>query len=154
MKTFSLPGFIALLATLPLEVEHANHRALEKAARIVEIEAKRVLGTYDYGWPQLADSTQADREKHGFPADEPLLRTREMHDSIEHISTAKEAHIGSNNDKAVWQELGTRKIPPRSFLAGALQHKTNEVVKVIGREVVGALIGEVVVGENMLLPKP
>jgi hypothetical protein len=29
MKEFSLVGFVAHLATLPLEIEHANHEALE-----------------------------------------------------------------------------------------------------------------------------
>jgi HK97 gp10 family phage protein len=148
MREFSLLGFVGFLATLPLEVEHANHSALEKAARVVEAEAKRVIGTYDYGWAPLAASTLKKKA-----ADTPLLETGEMRDSIEHTSDHHEAHVGSNNDKAVWQELGTRKIPPRSFLAGALVHKTDEVVHVIGREVVGALIGEVVVGQNMMIPK-
>jgi phage gpG-like protein len=150
MRDFSLTGFTAFLATLPLEIEHANHSALEKAARIVEEEAKRVLGTHDYNWPPLQPATIARKAT----GDSPLLETGEMRDSIEHTSTDKEACIGSNNDKAFWMELGTTKIPPRSFLAGALQHKTDEVVTVIGREVVGALIGEVVAGENMMLPKP
>jgi hypothetical protein len=154
MKTFTLTGFASFLATLPLEIEHADHRALEKAARIVEEEAKDIIGTYRYGWPQLAQSTQEDRVSKGFPANEPLLRTHAMRDSIEHVSDHKEACIGSNLDRAVFQELGTVKIPPRSFLAGALQHKADEVVGVIGREIVGALIGEVVVGENVLLRKP
>jgi hypothetical protein len=55
-------------------------------------------------------------------------------------SSATEAHIGSNNDKAVWQELGTsRGIPPRPFLAGALHHKADEVVLIIGDEIEGLL---------------
>jgi phage gpG-like protein len=138
MKEFSLVGFASFLGTLKLEMDHANHTALEKAAVIVETEAKRVIGTYDYNWTPLAPSTIASKAT----GDSPLLETGEMRDSIEHVSTDKDACIGSNNDKAVWQELGTVKIPPRSFLAGALQHKTHEVVETIGREIHGALIGE------------
>jgi phage gpG-like protein len=138
MKTFTLTGFASFLATLPLEIKHADHQALEKAARIVEAEAQRVIGTYDYGWLPLAPSTLAKKA-----ADTPLLETGQMRDSIEHVSTDKEACIGSNSDKALWQELGTKKIPPRSFLQGALHAKTDEVVKVIGRQIHGALIGEV-----------
>jgi HK97 gp10 family phage protein len=149
MREFGLLEFVSFLGTLPMEIEHANHSALEKAAVIVESEAKRVIGTYDYGWAPLAPSTLENKA-----ADTPLLETGEMRDSIEHNSDHKEAHIGSNNDKALWQELGTRKIPPRPFLQGALQHKKGEVLHVIGREVVGALAGEVVTGENMMLPKP
>ena len=149
MRELSLAGFVAFLPSLALEVEHANHSALEKAAQIVEEEAKRVIGTYDYNWPPLAESTLKNKT-----ADTPLLETGEMRDSIEHVSDHKEAQIGSNNDKAVWQELGTRTIPPRSFLAGALQHKAEEVVDIIGRDITKALAGEVVVGENMLIPLP
>src|SRR6266567_1055094 len=118
METFTLTGFAAFLGTLEAEMKLANHRALEKAAVIVEEEAKRVIGTYDYGWPPLAESTLAHKA-----ADTPLLETGEMRDSIEHTVTHEKAEIGSNDDKALWQELGTVKIPPRSFLAGALQHK-------------------------------
>jgi hypothetical protein len=35
-----------------------------------------------------------------------------MRDSIEWNSSGNEGHVGSNNDKAVWHELGTVKIPP------------------------------------------
>lgn len=147
MREFSLTGFAAFLGTLPLEVEHANHHALEKAAVMVETEAKRVIGTYDYGWTPLAPSTLEKKA-----ANTPLLETGEMRDSIEHVSDHHEANIGSNSDKAVWQELGTSRIPPRSFLAGALQHKTTEIVEEIGRAIHGALIGESVVGKNVLIP--
>lgn len=146
MKTFTPVGFAAFLGTLRLEMDHANHSALEKAAQIVEKEAKRVLGTYDYDWAPLKPATIA-RKEHG---DTPLLETGEMRDSIEHVSDHREARIGSNNDKALWQELGTVKIPPRPFLAGALQHKADEVVDVIGREIVGVLVGEIVAGPNMM----
>ncbi|WP_214680105.1 hypothetical protein, partial [Escherichia coli] len=51
------------------------------------------------------------------------------------------AHVGSNDDKAVWQELGTsRGIPPRSFLGGAAVRKSAEVRDIIGREMHAALI--------------
>jgi phage gpG-like protein len=138
MREFTVNGFAAFLSTLSF-IE-AQRIAMEKSAQIVEEEAKRVIGTYEYGWAPLAESTKADRRRQGFAEDEPLLRTGEMRDSIEHQSTAFEASIGSNNDKAVWQELGTSRIPPRSFLAGALQHKTEEVLDVIGREIVSVLL--------------
>jgi hypothetical protein len=32
----------------------------------------RVIGTYDYKWPQLAPSTQEKRVSEGFSANEPL----------------------------------------------------------------------------------
>jgi phage gpG-like protein len=139
MSVFTLDGFAAfLVGTLSLEIERANHKALEKAAVIVEEEAKRVIGTHDYGWPPLAESTLARKA-----ADTPLLETGEMRDSISHTVTKDEAHIGSDSNVALWQELGTSRIPPRSFLQGALQHKTEEVVSTISRGIVGSLKGDV-----------
>jgi len=59
----------------------------------------------------------------------PLLETGELRASIEWNSTGNEGHVGSNNDKAVWHELGTAKIPPRSFLMGAAQHMEGKIHK-------------------------
>jgi hypothetical protein len=150
VREFSLTGFAGLLTTMSVSMHVAHHVALEHAALIVETEAKRVLGTYDYDWPQLAESTQDERGYLGFPDNEPLLRTGELRDSIEHTVETKAAHVGSNNDKAVWQELGTTTIPARSFLAGAAAHKFNEVGHEIGRVVHGYLSnGGVVVQDRI-----
>lgn len=134
MREFSLGGFAAFLGAAAVGVERAKHEALEKAAVIVEQEAKRVIGTYEYGWPPLAESTL---KKKG--ADTPLLETGKMRDSISHEVTGDEARIGSPEDTALWQELGTSKIPPRPFLQGAVQHKMPEVCEVIGHTVVKVL---------------
>jgi phage gpG-like protein len=146
MPTVTLLEMVKVLGEIVIELPHVEHHAMEQAAVVVETEAKRVIGTYDYGWPPLAEST-IERKANG---DTPLLETGEMRDSIEHVATDKEAHIGSNNDKAVWQELGTsRGIPPRPFLAGALHHKADEVVEIIGSEVVGFLAtGKVPMGHG------
>jgi HK97 gp10 family phage protein len=153
MKALTLMEFAELLGGLKLEVDHINHTALERAAKIVEKEAKDVLGTYRYGWPQLAPSTQKEREKQGFAPNEPLLRTGEMRDSIQHSSDHHEARIGSNSDIALYQELGTSKIPPRPFLQGALKAKMPDILDEIGREMVAFLSGDVVAGPNSMITK-
>jgi hypothetical protein len=116
--------------------DKATHAALEIAARIVEAKAKAAIGTYKYGWPQLAESTQEDRAHKGFPANEPLLRTGELRNSIEHNSSPTEAHIGSNLDRAVWMELGTSRMPPRPFLAPSV-FQNEALIKRAVRQVVG-----------------
>jgi hypothetical protein len=141
MKEFTLEGFIKHLGELAVAMPAAEHVALEHAAVVIEKEAKRVIGTYDYDWPPLAESTKEQRERAGFPADEPLLRTGEMRESIEHTVQGHEAYVGSNNDKAVYQELGTSKIPPRSFLGDAAAHKGHEVAEAVGRTIHHHLIG-------------
>ena|ERR1700682_4303800 len=65
-----------------------------------------------------------------------------MRDSIEWTAHGLEGHVGSNNDKAVWQELGTRKIPPRSFLMGAAMHMEPEIHKMAARAVVAVMLGK------------
>jgi phage gpG-like protein len=119
----------ALFFEMAHTYENHVHEALEHAAVIVEDESKRVIGTYDYGWAPLKPATVA-RKSNG---DTPLLETGEMRESIEHVVQGKSAHVGSNNDKAVWQELGTsRGIPPRSFLGEAARRKGPEVAQAIG----------------------
>lgn len=136
MTDFNLTGFAAFLGTVAAEMHHHEAKALEAAAVIVETEAKAVIGTYRYGWPPLAESTL---KKKG--ADTPLLETGAMRDSIQHIVLGHhEAHVGSDDQNAVYQELGTKTIPPRSFLMGAAMHKEHEVVEVIGRTVSARLL--------------
>ena len=134
--TFTLAGFAAKCAAMAVAVDHAKHGALEKGARIVEREAKALIGTYDAGWPALKPKTVA-RKAHG---DTPLLETGAMRDSIHHTVGHDEALVGSNDDKAVFQELGTsRGIPPRSFLVSAATRKEAEVARVLGSDLVAAL---------------
>lgn len=145
MKEFSLLGFAAHLVGMAAEIEHANHSALEKSARIVKKQAKDYIGTYDAKYPTpwhpLAESTKKDRVNKGFPADQPLLRTGALRDSIEHTVSHNEATVGSNSQIAAWQELGTSKFVPRPFLEPALREKVPEILEIVGRSVVGTLSG-------------
>lgn len=136
-REFSLTGFAGFLGKAVVRYETEKAHVLKQAARVVQAESKRVIGTYDYAWPELAESTKRDRVNQGYPEDEPLLRSGEMRDSIEvgpitggWADTSIE--VGSNNDKAVWQELGTDKIPPRSFLWYAALEKEKEITHLLG----------------------
>ena len=127
-------------------IMEARNIALETAASWIEDEAKRVIGTYEFDWPQLAASTQADRTRKGFAPNEPLLRSGEMRDSITHEITVpgEEAIIGSDSDVAVYQELGTTTIPPRPFLLPAWFFLEDRILRmisvVIGSTFAGAKI--------------
>ena len=131
-----------------LEVEHAKHAGLEHAAKLIEDEAKDELGNYQgaagpYGaWPPLKPETVA----HKTTGDSPLLETGELRDSISHKVEGDEAVIGSDLDIAIYQEMGTSKIPPRPFLGMAAIHKESEVIDVLGGHVVGAIAGQKVIG--------
>jgi phage gpG-like protein len=128
---FSLGSFGSHLLAMAAAGAEYEHRGLEKAAKIIETEAKRVIGTYDYGWAPLAASTVAQKAN----GDTPLLETGAMRESIEHTVHGRKAEVGSNSDIAVYQELGTARIPARSFLAGAAVHKGKEAAHAVAGEV-------------------
>lgn len=150
-----LAEFGALLSDLAISVHEESKSALEKSAVLVEHEAKKVIGEYqgDAGpfaaWITLADATQASRAVTGYPPNEPLLVTGDLRDGIEHRveidGFSGTAHVGSDSDIALYQELGTpdgkHPIPARSFLGGSLFRKADEVKDLIGGSVYGALIG-------------
>lgn len=153
MATFTLTGFAAHLGVMAAGMASTHHHALEKAARIVEAEAKSEIGHRQgqagpfKAWEPLAETTIHGYKGHPGKADlghsppdyDPLLRDGGMRDSIQHVVRGNEAHVGSNDDKAVWQELGTTDIPARSFLGGAAFRKKNEVGHLVGHSVAMAL---------------
>jgi hypothetical protein len=82
----------------------------------VATEAKAAIGTYEFGWPALAESTLKRKA-----ADTPLIETGDMRASVEWKAElapgGAEGLVYSNDKIALYQELGTdRGIPPRSFL--------------------------------------
>lgn len=138
----SMAEAISRFAAMAIHAELARHEALEKAAEIVEKEAKGMLGHEQPGWPALAEYTVADRVQHGYAPDEPELRDGELRDSIGHKVEGHTAVVGSTSRIAVYQELGTSRMPPRSFLEAAAHRKADEVAHHMGREVVAAMVGK------------
>ena len=129
--------------------------ALDAIGAMVEAEAKKAIGTYDFDWPQLTESTQHDREREGYAPNEPLLRTGELRDAIEHQVDAHEMsvevgvpagmpHSGSEADVgeiATFQEFGTATIPPRPFLGPALFYLLgNGAIQEVVKQTVGAAV--------------
>ena len=140
MPDFSLTSFAAFATGMIVEINHAKHAGLEKAAKIIEKEAKDSLGTYQDGWPQLAESTQENRSRAGYSANEPGLMSGAMKESISHSVGHDEARVGSNDQNLVYFELGTVKQPPRTVLVGAALRKIEDVRHVLGKEVATTLV--------------
>jgi phage gpG-like protein len=122
--------------------------ALDAAAAVIESEAKAEIGTYqrsDMGpfqpWAELKDATKLDRVRLGFTPNDPLLRTGDLRNSISREVHGIEAVVGSDSDVMVYQELGTRTIPPRSVLGLAASRKTQDVLKLVGESVQIAFLG-------------
>ena len=106
---------------------------VEVIMKHVESEAKRVLGTYEYGWEPLSERTKA---RHG---DTPLLEVGQMKAGLqtEVITTpgGAEGLVYSQDKVALWQEMGSVNKqtggfnPPRSFLFKSLFLATPFIAK-------------------------
>lgn len=132
MKTFdSMEKFAKHLE----KVVKSYSRYETKAANFVGLElakeARDKIGHLQHGnltethaffdWEPLADSTKADKERRGYVVNSdynPLLRTGELRDSIKHDFNpiTHKLRLGSDDEIMMYQELGTKYIPPRSTL--------------------------------------
>jgi hypothetical protein len=111
MSQFSILGMAKHFAMIQANVEAAEHRALDRASKLILDECKKEIGNYQSaagpfaGWAPLKPET-ISRKANG---DTPLLETGEMRDSYERVVGKGEAHVGSNNKKALYHELGPQK---------------------------------------------
>src|SRR6476620_4218635 len=119
MKVFDLIGFAAQMRAVDHDLEALGPKIVERACQIVQKKAQSAIGKEHELWAPLAESTITDKASHGFATPKPLLRTGELRDSIEYTVHGNQGAVGSNLDIAVYQELGTSRIPPRSFLVSS-----------------------------------
>ena len=152
--THSLASFALHLAVMEVAVKKEMEHGLKKAAKIIEDAAKAEIGNYQEAigefdaWAELADSTKSDRLNQGYTENDPLLRSGKLRDSIGSTVDGLEAAIGSNLDIAVYQELGTEKIPPRPFLGTAAEHSKSKVKAIVGRSTAKGLLEGALVGSK------
>ena len=133
---FSSPlAFAAHLVVVERNMRAVEPAIVAKATQMVWEEARRVLGTEGYNWPALSPNTK--KTQPGM-----LLETGELRDSIEWTAHGLHGEVGSNNDKALWHELGTSRIPPRPFLAGAAAAMGPEIQKMAARAVMAVALGK------------
>ena len=134
---------------------------LETCALLIEKTAKDEIGHYQAeagpfpAWAPLADSTMKEKTRLGYvgrlSADDPLYRTGEMRDSLEHKTGDLETEIGTFSEIAPFHEFGTDKMPPRPFLGPALVNNKRNIERIIGAFAASALAPEGVRGEQYKL---
>lgn len=128
MSEISLLGMASLLLNVKAHLEEGHKEALEKAGELCVEHAKAAIGTYEYGWPPLAESTMKHKS-----ADTPLLESGAFRESIGYtISAPNVCDVGTNDPKAEWFEFGTSKMPPRSVIAETGRRCEAEVVAIVG----------------------
>lgn len=136
----TLDHFMRHIASLPRRVEAEAQHALRDGAKLVQDEAKAELGTYQSAagpfpaWQQLSPATLASKTGPG-----PLVETGELRDSIEADVQHNSAFVGSDEPHAKPLELGTSKMPARSYLGRAAYVKSDEVFDRFKRAVVKAI---------------
>jgi bacteriophage HK97-gp10 putative tail-component len=135
---YSILGFVAQLKAIEHDIDAIAPAIIARACEMVANAAKEALGTYEFGWISLKPETIARKMR----GDSPLLETGAMRDSIEWNASGLEGHVGSNSDIAVFQELGTVKTPPRSFLGAAAAQQEELIYKMAAKAVRAVMRGE------------
>jgi hypothetical protein len=138
---YSILGFVAELKAVDHDLEALGPKIIERACQIVQKKAKAAIGKEHDLWAPLAESTIRDKAAHGYKTPAPLLRTGEMRDSIEYTVHGNEGCVGSDSEIAVYQELGTSRIPPRSFLVSSAIASEDKIHRMVGAVAVAALSG-------------
>lgn len=145
MKTLNSLGDLARAFEQNAKQIHVGIAAAMKTSAIAVADAaKEKLDGKEQpqDWPELSDSTKAERVRKGYDENAPLLASGALRDSIQYRSSEKSFEVGSDNQIAVYQELGTATIPPRPFLAPALHDKIPGILENVGKAVEKALVGE------------
>ena len=156
-------AFLKFMAGATVKIDNAVYLGLHAAGQIVQEEAHSELGHYQDRagpfpeWPELTDQTKRARVEHGWTENDPLLRSGALADHIELSVSGHRAAVGVPSetvgdgtsadpirdigDIAVDMELGTARIPPRSFLGRAWFVKGPEASEAAAWPVVAALAG-------------
>ncbi len=140
-KVFDIIGFIAELPMIEKDVHAAGPLIIKRACEIVERKAKSAIGREHELWPDLKPATIQEKARAGYPTPKPLLRTGELRDSISHVASGNEGAVGSNSLIAVYQELGTKHIPPRSFLVSSAISSEDRIRRMAAAATMAALSG-------------
>lgn len=145
MKEFhSLEAFAGHLAKQAIVADAFIHEGLDRAAKLVETTAKSEFGHYQPQtgpfpeWPELADSTQEQREAMGYTPNDPLYRTGSIRDSVSRAVHGLDAVVGSTSDLMIYHEFGTSRMPARPVFGPAVFRNRKEIQTLVG---LGAFLG-------------
>jgi phage gpG-like protein len=132
----SILEFVAKTKAIDHDLKKVEHAIIVKACEMVAGEARRVIGEGYLEWPALQPETLAKKLGAG-----PLLETGELRASIEWNAEGNEGFVGTDNEKGLWHELGTSKIPPRPFLMGAAMRMEPLIHAMAAKAVMAVLAG-------------
>lgn len=139
MKEFTtLAGFAKHLERLAAQSHAVGEHVVEAASEDIQETAIGMIGFYQQAigpypaWAPLADSTEAHKARMGYEPDAPLLASGEMQRSIERYIRGLEAVVGTQDEKMIYHEFGTRAMPPRPVLGPAGMHSAPRIARMAG----------------------
>ncbi|WP_248769061.1 hypothetical protein [Pseudomonas sp. MWU12-2345] len=152
MTEFSSMGALALhLAAAAATEIKCLEKGLEQCGKHLVETMQGEIGHYqsDIGqfaaWAPLAESTEAAKAAHGYPADSPLLASGEMQGSFSSERHGLEVIAGSKDPKMVYHEFGTLHMPPREVVGPAVLRSKEYIRRRLGAAAVEGLIGGVAI---------
>lgn len=138
-----------------LAIPAAVRGGVAAGAELIAQDARDRIGEYQDAvgdlpaWAPLSDATQADRVAKGFTADDPLLRSGKLRESIEVREVDEGAEIGvfdpamttiaAAMELGYWNARTQTVVPPRSYLRGAATVKGEAAAAEISTRVVAIL---------------
>lgn len=134
LEEFARAMTVAVKAA-PESINGVVKHLADETARI----ARQEIGTYQEvvgpfpAWASLAESTEQDKSRNGYPLNSPLERTGEMRSSIRSEDYGDVAFAGSGDEKLYWHEQGTPKMPPRPVMGPAAIRATENVEAVVNK---------------------
>jgi HK97 gp10 family phage protein len=143
----SVLGFTEHLIALEVGLRVIERKALGAVLQVLEDDMKAQIGEYQDAagpypaWAALADSTEVEKERLGYPSDAPLLREGDLEKSFSHEQEGVEGVVGSTDPVMEYHEFGTPKMPPRPVVGPALERKRDKIEHLLGHALVEAIIG-------------
>ncbi len=129
----------ALLAAAAAEAKFGLVTPTETLMKAIAEEAKKAVGTYEFGWAKLGPDAVA---RHG---DTPLRDTGALEESIvgeaESMFGGAEGAVGSDDHIAYFHEFGTKRMPPRSIFAMAMMIFAPELAPAIYEAFAAEILG-------------
>jgi hypothetical protein len=93
-------------AKLPKAIE----KELDTQGALILTEIKAKFGTYQAGWPQLAEVTQEQRTKLGFSPNDPLFRSGDLRDAVKAERTDFKLFIGIKDGAVTLEAPGSKPV--------------------------------------------
>lgn len=115
------------------DLTDAVHECLEHVAQ----DARDSIGEERPEWPELAESTIAEKERLGYPTPHPLERTGLLRESIsseaKREGNAVVGIVASTDPVMSFHEFGTSRMPARPVLAPPLVQAEHVIGEAMGQ---------------------